>query len=877
MIMQHIRDWVQQVPLVLRAYADGARATWLSLANIFLILILMWRLWTFTIRPVLNPREPKQLPYWVPRQAIEYVQDCHGVLTRARKYFRNSLEPYSITLGGQKVYILTAPQDVSLAYKSNTLSYDSFNLDFTILYGVTPAAVHKVFAEPLEAAKEDKEPHVNPLNKSVAHWSEDLYRQQLHPGPRLDLLADKFVVSIGKALEWDRLTALCRDPSNINIDTASLLSLCKKVIIDGATQVFFGDRILEIEPQLSEAFCQFDNHSYMLMYKYPAVFANIMFAAKSRINDAFTKYFELPREQRKGETWLATMEENEFRKLNFKNEDIAKFFSLMHWVVNANTYKLCFWLLSYLLHDEALLASIREETDLAFKGDNIDLNHLTKECPRLEALLNEILRFTVSSQSTRRVDAPTSIGGKILQPGAFVFIPYRQLHFNEDVFGNDASVFVADRFLKNKELSRHPSFRPFGGGTTYCPGRFIARQEVYIFVALMLNRYDLGLASLSQHFPRVNDKNPALGAIGPMPGDDLNTYRIEPSPPSSALRSYFDEYKHDGVSWFNVAQNFEELTDQDYDYWHERSSIDQRRYQREKWEYNDTILLDEELHTDEEAEAEMECGNGVATLRAELERKRSEQRWIRYRQDHCKFNESVATSDEVAGPGEFHRFGDLPAEIRRLVFKFVFCKPTSTKELRLWRLEYEYSDIDSKLRFTHLSPLDTRILAANRHIYEEALDVLYSSSCFVIDINDRSTLPPFISHATGHSAPRPTSRIRRWHIRITFTNAKRKSLIFYQLGRLREEMSKCPRLDEVRFTWVSVPYHKAVMPDMIRAYDTMLAMFKRLRGVSEVVYTTSLSEREIDRANEFLDGWSDVSLASEEVRRAVKTSMESSR
>ncbi|KAI4132829.1 MAG: hypothetical protein LQ338_000533 [Usnochroma carphineum] len=437
------------------------------------------------------------------------------------KYFGNSLEPYSITLGGQKIYILTAPQDVSLAYKSNTLSYDSFNYDFTILYGVTPAAVHKVFAEPAKSTSKGGDRDNNPLNKSVAHWSEDLYRQQLHPGERLDLLARKFVVSIRENLKWACVSILHVELTDGTSGEGSLLSLCKQVIIDGATQVFFGDSILQIAPNLSEAFCQFDNHSYMLMYKYPSIFANVMFSAKAKVNDAFTTYFGLPKEQREEATWLATMEEKEFRKLNFDNADIAKFFSLMHWVVNANTYKLCFWLFAYLIHDTALLDAIREETGRTVTGHDIDLNHLTKECPRLEALLNEVLRFSVSSQSTRRVDSPTVIGGKTLQPGAFVFIPYRQLHFNEDAFGKDADKFVADRFLKSKELSRHPCFRPFGGGTTYCPGRFIARQEVYIFVASMLHNYDVGLASEGQRFPRVNDKNPALGAVGPMPGDDV--------------------------------------------------------------------------------------------------------------------------------------------------------------------------------------------------------------------------------------------------------------------------------------------------------------------------------------------------------------------
>lgn len=197
---------------------------------------------------------------------------------------------------------------------------------------MTPTSVHKVFSEPPKGAGKHEDPQRNPQNKSVAHWSEELYRQQLHPGERLDLLARKFSVCLRDSLDWHRLSNGSEKATEGVLGNVSLLSLCKDVIIDGATKVFFGDRILQIAPDLSEAFCQFDNHSYMLMYKYPSVFANIMFSAKRRVNDAFTRYFELPKEQRQGETWLATMEEREFRDLEFGNPDIAKFFSLMHWV-----------------------------------------------------------------------------------------------------------------------------------------------------------------------------------------------------------------------------------------------------------------------------------------------------------------------------------------------------------------------------------------------------------------------------------------------------------------------------------------------------------------------------------------------------------------
>ena len=40
-------------------------------------LLLAWRLWTFVVRPWLNPDEPKEIPYWTPCKSWieEYAYD----------------------------------------------------------------------------------------------------------------------------------------------------------------------------------------------------------------------------------------------------------------------------------------------------------------------------------------------------------------------------------------------------------------------------------------------------------------------------------------------------------------------------------------------------------------------------------------------------------------------------------------------------------------------------------------------------------------------------------------------------------------------------------------------------------------------------------
>ena len=116
---------------------------------------------------------------------------------------------------------------------------------------------------------------------------------------------------------------------------------------------------------------------------------------------------------------------------------------------------------------------------------------------------------------------PTLIGGKVMKPGYKIMSPFRQLHFDKDVFGATADRFDPDRFMKDKDLSNHPSYKLFGGGMTMCPGRFVARQEVYIFVALILHRFESKLTNKNQPMPKFELNTPTTGIISPILGDDV--------------------------------------------------------------------------------------------------------------------------------------------------------------------------------------------------------------------------------------------------------------------------------------------------------------------------------------------------------------------
>jgi cholesterol 7alpha-monooxygenase len=178
-------------------------------------------------------------------------------------------------------------------------------------------------------------------------------------------------------------------------------------------------------------------------------------------------------------------------------------------------------MMAYILFDDKLQASIKAETAAAVKKDEVDMQHLVQSCPRLNSVYHEVLRMTKRDFSFRKVERDTEVGGRLLRKGHIAMIPASELHSNQAVFGTDSAAFQPDRFLHNPSLATHASYRPFGGGKNYCPGRFFAAQEIFGFVAVLLHRLDIRLEPGRQSFPTPDESLLTLGVSRPLPGSDV--------------------------------------------------------------------------------------------------------------------------------------------------------------------------------------------------------------------------------------------------------------------------------------------------------------------------------------------------------------------
>ena len=432
-----------------------------------------------------------------------------------------------------------SPKDMATVYKNtDSLTFDGFIRNLYTSFGMSKEGIRLMWQTHPSKSLDTRTPSTKQF-----HLGEGIHREQLYPGTQLDDITGKYLDQIQQRLAWHRIPGSVVSAVPEGGKRVSLHDWCADVLGHVATNALYGDALLDLEPRLLEYFYTFDQESWKLTFQLPPLFASTMYNAMENARDAYIRYFQLPRHKRSGMCYYLRKVEEKQRQAGMSDADIGIAAQMFFWGLvlvllchypliillifqisaNANPFKICFWLLSYLIYDFELLEAIRQEVAPCITADGkVDIQSLLEHCPHLEASFHETLRVTSINSSARDIEAPVMVGNKILQPGGKLLMPYRQLHLEEDVFGPETKMFNPDRFLKNEALSRSPYFNPFGGGSTFCSGRFIAKRQVMAFVASVVHMYDLRLQDPKQAFPRMDETKPTLGIMDPVKGNSVN-------------------------------------------------------------------------------------------------------------------------------------------------------------------------------------------------------------------------------------------------------------------------------------------------------------------------------------------------------------------
>ena len=174
--------------------------------------------------------------------------------------------------------------------------------------------------------------HPNPHQKNLARFTVDLHKHQLQPGTELDSLSNRFLQSLNSSLRWENMSqAYILEDEKPNRRTVSLLSWCLETLLKAGTTAFFGDKLLEMDPDLPRSFYEFDKYGWMALYKFPKALSAKMSSPLAKNVKSLTAYFQLPKSERAGANWFNETLEAEQRQLGMADEDIARLMLLVHW------------------------------------------------------------------------------------------------------------------------------------------------------------------------------------------------------------------------------------------------------------------------------------------------------------------------------------------------------------------------------------------------------------------------------------------------------------------------------------------------------------------------------------------------------------------
>ncbi|XP_061776620.1 cytochrome P450 7B1 [Nerophis ophidion] len=320
--------------------------------------------------------------------------------------------------------------------------------------------------------------------------------------------------------------------------TAGLYDFCMSVMFEATFLTMYGRPPHGLRHNrmaaLREDFVRFDAVFPLLMAQIP-----IWLLGRTRSVRCELIRFFLPH---RTSSWSRTSQFIKRRSELFEQQSLlrdvdkaAHHFAIL-WASVGNTVPAAFWAAYYLLsHPVALEAVHREihdvlkQSGMEFGGDaEVTLSReLLDKLLYLESAIKESLRLSSASINIRvaqedmslRLDAKRSVS---VRRGDIIALYPQSMHMDADIY-EEPEAFRYDRFVQDGREKTdffkdghklHYFLMPFGSGSSKCPGRFFAVNEIKQFLCLLLLHFDLQLEA-GQPAARLDASRAGLGVLQP--------------------------------------------------------------------------------------------------------------------------------------------------------------------------------------------------------------------------------------------------------------------------------------------------------------------------------------------------------------------------
>lgn len=246
------------------------------------------------------------------------------ILTVYRSYFNNTCEPFALQLKDRKMYFILHPDDSTAVYRNTTsMSFIKIVEQLQRTFRISERTMQAAWKVPT-SKEEDRVQTIaglpNPGLKSLGDLSMDFWKAQV-AGKEYGAVESQFSRMIADELAKEVSRAGMRDGE------IKLLQLVQRVFLGAGMRTFFGEKLLELDPDFVAKFVAFDDESWKLWFRWP--FSKRMFANKRNVEESLERWLELPREERGELAYLVDMVERSQRAIGTPMNDLAKIMNLL--------------------------------------------------------------------------------------------------------------------------------------------------------------------------------------------------------------------------------------------------------------------------------------------------------------------------------------------------------------------------------------------------------------------------------------------------------------------------------------------------------------------------------------------------------------------
>ncbi|KAK7974515.1 hypothetical protein PG989_016363 [Apiospora arundinis] len=480
--------------------------------------------WFFRQSSLTESTEAPRLAETVPfvSNAWQFMTNKRQFINRVRDALRTS-PVIRCRLGPMDLHLVTGGSNVSAIFRSSFISDPWVLRILGSTGGYATSELAKFAEDDTGSATLPRRGSSGPVAFEKRIWY-GLHRMEEN-GLINFRAVDAFVITYQELF----LPCLTRFPVGKWVADVRVYEFLKLNMASAATQWMMGSKVLDVNPDFIEAFWDYEQFGESLSFGLPKCLTRKAVTARERFRLMCLKWYkaidqklDMHDASAAGEpSWDPIIGSRISREMikwakafEFSDDSLGAAYALLLFGLHANSIPVCAWVILEIVKDPALLCTIREEISQAqiTGGPQAGAFNYQKlaSMPLLQSIYTEVLRVHISILVTRIAIEDVTLGGYTIPRGSTVQAPTEVAHLDEEIWGvpgHPASDFWAYRHVKEVMKSNSEGetatrfefsmggpancFFPFGGGTSICAGRNIAKPEVLLTVAMILSRFEV--------------------------------------------------------------------------------------------------------------------------------------------------------------------------------------------------------------------------------------------------------------------------------------------------------------------------------------------------------------------------------------------------